>query len=491
MKKRYYIIALTAILSSACADLMDDSVNPSTGKGLEVAATIEDVETRTHLDGVDMYWDEGDAINVAIDPDFTTKVVTLSTFNMASGANEKTAVFKSETAEPGSSYCAAYPATSYVKTGEKYIYYDFPIVQDYVQNGIKNGYVPMFAPLTDDPSKLKFMYGSGVVRLNLYDTDADSPAKITKIEVTTDTPASGLMVASNINRFPFARDMKNKQYTITYNVPEVQLSSNSSAPTSFHICLANSKSNGANLCTNGVYASIKYTIYSSDGRIFTKEKNNQIIEGGKIYNMPAIAFEGVYTYTVGDYYPNPNVDIKDATAVAAIEGLVYEVSEDGLHGKMISLVEGSSLKWNTTGAADNTDNKDNGAENFKTIIAKDPTLESYPAFAWCASLGDGWYIPAINEVVALRTAWGLTNAEKDAFNAKLTAIGATPLSASKYVEAKGKDQNAYYYSSTEDASASQKVLSSSFANNDSAPASGLKKSSDTQENLLFRAIKTF
>ena len=300
-----------------------------------------------------------------------------------------------------------------------------------------------------------------------------------------------VMVASNINRFPFARDMKNKQYTITYNVPEVQLSSNSSAPTSFHICLANSKSNGANLCDNGVYESIKYTIYSSDGRIFTKEKNNQIIEGGKIYNMPAIAFEGVYTYTVGDYYPNPKVDIKDATAVAAIEGLVYEVTEDGLHGKMISLVEGSSLKWNTTGAADNTDDKDNGAENFKTIIAKDPTLESYPAFAWCASLGDGWYIPAINEVVALRTAWGATNAAKEAFNAKLISIGATPLSASKYVAAKGSNQNAFYYSSTEDASARQKVLSSSFANNTSTPASGIKKSSDTQENLLFRAIKTF
>ena len=195
-------------------------------------------------------------------------------------------------------------------------------------------------------------------------------------------------------------------------------------------------------------------------------------------------------YSVGDYYPNPNVDITDATAVAAIEGLVYEVTSDGLHGKMISLVEGSSLKWNTTGAADYTENEDNGSENFKIIFEKEPALSSYPAFAWCESLGEGWYIPAINEVVALRTAWGLTNAEKDAFNAKLTAIGATPLSTSKYVEAKGSNQNAFYYSSTESLDARQKIWTVSF-NGSSAPGTALKKSSDTQENLLFRAIKTF
>lgn len=195
-------------------------------------------------------------------------------------------------------------------------------------------------------------------------------------------------------------------------------------------------------------------------------------------------------YEVGDYYPDPNVDITDDVAVAAIEGVVYEVTSDGLHGKMVSLVEGTSLQWNTTGAADNTEDEDNGANNLMIIMEKEPALSSYPAFAWCTSLGEGWYIPAINEVVALRTAWGATNAEKDAFNARLTAIGATPLSAAKFVESKGANQSAYYYSSTESVDARNKIWTVSF-NGSSAPGTALKKSSDTQENLLFRAIKTF
>lgn len=482
MRKRYYIIALTAILSSACAELMDDSI-PSVGNGLEVAASIEDVETKTHLDGVDMYWAEGDAINVAIDPDFTNKVVTLSTFTMASGANEKTAVFKSETADPGTTYCAAYPATSYVKAGEKYIFYDFPIEQEYVQNGIKDGYIPMFAPLTNDPSKLKFLYGSGVVRLNLYDTNAAEPAKITKIEVTTDTPASGVMVASNLNRFPFARLNTNKQYTITYDVPDVQLSSDSSAPTSFHICLANSKSNGINLCLpDGVYASIKYTIYASDGRIFTKEKNNQIIEGGKIYNMSAIPFEGAYTYKVGDYYPNPSVDLSNPAEVAKVKGIVYAVTEDGKHGKAFSINEITGMKWSLSGTVDNTDDQEDGtvnAETIKTLEAEDASSIQYPAFTEVAKFGEGWYIPALNELLAIHALRGDSTANIKAMDAKLTAVGGVGFS------------QVLYYSSTEYEAGRNKAWSVNFKRASTAvdlTASALKVAAD---GYKFRPVIKF
>ena len=196
-------------------------------------------------------------------------------------------------------------------------------------------------------------------------------------------------------------------------------------------------------------------------------------------------------YEIGDYYPDPDADITDPEAVAAIEGVVFYVDGTMQHGKIISLTEGAGLKWNTTGAADYTDDTADGMANYETVRLKDPGFEEYPAFAWCASLGEGWYIPAIDEVTMMRTAWGLVQEERDAFNAKLTAIGATPFSSSVYVSSKGKEQSAYYYSSTEDSGTRNKIWSLSFSTSSGDPVSGVKKSSDTQENLLYRAIKVF
>lgn len=195
-------------------------------------------------------------------------------------------------------------------------------------------------------------------------------------------------------------------------------------------------------------------------------------------------------YAIGDYYPDPAVDTADPEAVARIEGIVYEVSADGEHGKLLSLAEQGGLQWSTTGAKDETTDENDGRKNFDLIRAKDADLTAYPAFAWCASLGEGWYIPAVNELLALRAAWGATNAEKETFNARITAVGGEPLKASVFVEAKGSIQSVYYYSSTEKADAANKVFSVSF-NSTAGASDGLKKSSNTAENLLFRAIKTF
>lgn len=209
-------------------------------------------------------------------------------------------------------------------------------------------------------------------------------------------------------------------------------------------------------------------------------------ETGDVTLQPGAPFR----YEVGDYYPDPAVDLSDPEAVARVEGIVCEVTADGKHGKMLSLKESSGLQWSTTGAKDDTTDENDGSVNFGLIRAKDAEFAAYPAFAWCASLGEGWYIPAVNELLAVRAAWGGTNAEKEAFNARIAAVGGETIKASVFVAAKGSNQSAYYYSSTEKADAANKVLSVSF-NSTSGASDGLKKSSNTAENLLFRAIRTF
>lgn len=100
------------------------------------------------------------------------------------------------------------------------------------------------------------------------------------------------------------------------------------------------------------------------------------------------------TWTVGDYY---NVDGK--------EGVVFWVDATGKHGKIVSMDQ-TELQWCTddeynkklTGIA--TDSS-NGLNNLRSIMKIDEWRNKYPAFAWCADHGDGWYLPAIDELKEL------------------------------------------------------------------------------------------
>ena len=115
-------------------------------------------------------------------------------------------------------------------------------------------------------------------------------------------------------------------------------------------------------------------------------------------------------YGVGDYYE-----------AEGVRGVVFSVTDGGRHGKILSLEE-TSLPWQTgrgidvVGAAD----QENGAVNLEQVKSQDNRQERFPAFAWCAGLGEGWYLPAVNEMAEI-------NASHEAVNAALVAVQGTPL----------------------------------------------------------------
>ncbi len=123
-------------------------------------------------------------------------------------------------------------------------------------------------------------------------------------------------------------------------------------------------------------------------------------------------------YKVGDYY-------NDGTK----EGIVFEVNNGGYNGKIVSL-EQNKCKWSEkevkTGATSQTD----GMYNMQKIRSLSNWQNDYPAFAWCASLGEGWYLPVFEE---------------------LKAISAQRAAINKALKAKGKPEleNSYYWSSTQ------------------------------------------
>lgn len=136
------------------------------------------------------------------------------------------------------------------------------------------------------------------------------------------------------------------------------------------------------------------------------------------------------TWKVGDYY---DVDGK--------EGVVFWVDETGKHGKIVSLDQ-AEKKWGTdaeyrkelTGIA--SDEYD-GMKNLQSIQQISDWRNKYPAFAWCADHGDGWYLPAIKELELL-----LLNEEvHDAVNNQIARKGKVKLFS--------KGEFKVYWSSTE------------------------------------------
>ena len=97
-------------------------------------------------------------------------------------------------------------------------------------------------------------------------------------------------------------------------------------------------------------------------------------------------------YVIGDYYNDGKK-----------KGVVFEITDDGKHGKIVSLTElNEGLQWTSNKIEQKRligcDDRLNGANNMAKVKQIAGWREKYPAFAWCADLGDSWYVPAIEEL---------------------------------------------------------------------------------------------
>lgn len=136
------------------------------------------------------------------------------------------------------------------------------------------------------------------------------------------------------------------------------------------------------------------------------------------------------TWNIGDYY---NVDGK--------EGVVFWVDETGKHGKIVSLDQ-AEKQWCTDAESDKdltgiASDEYDGMKNLQSIQKISHWRNKYPAFAWCADHGDGWYLPAIKELELLL----LNDEVHDAVNNQIARKGKAKLFS------KGEDN--FYWSSTE------------------------------------------
>lgn len=166
---------------------------------------------------------------------------------------------------------------------------------------------------------------------------------------------------------------------------------------------------------------------SSTEKSSENSKLNQIIEVESVKREQKDVAAKIYK--VGDFY-----------SVNGKEGVVFEISDAGLHGKIVSLDQ-TELQWCTeeqcslkiaVGASRLSDGKYN-----TDMVMSRADRSQYPAFVWCRSKGPDWYLPSLNELRKLL----LNNSLCDKVNATLKKHGKTQLYNNGYGD--------WFWSSTE------------------------------------------
>jgi hypothetical protein len=107
--------------------------------------------------------------------------------------------------------------------------------------------------------------------------------------------------------------------------------------------------------------------------------------------------------------------------VNGVKGLVVDVDESGNHGLLMSLSESDKDWLNDENLAFETNafHEDDGMKNMeaieKYINDNNKSWDDFPIFAWARSLGEGWYIPAREELLII---WKNLNGGNLNFNKK-------------------------------------------------------------------------
>lgn len=205
------------------------------------------------------------------------------------------------------------------------------------------------------------------------------------------------------------------------------------------------------LVSVGNVAYIQFADGSTD--VFSQEATDRLAAQPAEQSAPAPKRQAARTVTTNRYKPGDYYD-EDG-----IRGIVIEADETG-HGTIMSLDE-ANLRWSEfkkseakrLGLDDQRDGAVNQAAFARMVEEGSVRWEDFPAFKWCHDKGEGWYLPAINEVLRIGHLFNngrirFDRKAREAFNDLLKSHGGEKL-----------DRLMYYFSSTEGDNASTAMTS--------------------------------
>lgn len=132
-------------------------------------------------------------------------------------------------------------------------------------------------------------------------------------------------------------------------------------------------------------------------------------------------------FGIGQFYYSDGSFEKTLNPAKTCVGIVFETDADATYAKVVSVAEKNGIMWATAMGVVNASSNDDGTVNMTAMKANDATMAKFPAAKWCEDQGEGWYMPALNEVQAFFVT------QKELVSASIAKIsGATPLAISPW-----------------------------------------------------------
>ncbi len=319
MKKIIFIAATLALgLVYSCDKRNNDLISTP----IELKATMEvpTSETKTHSEGVNVLWDNGDKIALYFGNSTTTKAL----FTLTSGAGTKSATFTGTPQESSNTRYAFYPHESVTNKVGNNIEFKLPTVQKRDNTtGFSAGSNPMLA-YTTTGGNLEFKNLCAMIRLQLTGTQTIKKIVVTSVK----SKLSGWFYVAATSADP---QIEKKSDELTSNYVTLEISPSitlTSTPTDFYIMVP------PVLFPLSKPDTYTFTIVSDDGKEFSKStKVVQLLRSG-IYGSPVLEC-GTFvlpTYTEGEgEYSAPGVAVDLGgtlgTKVFAPVNLGYKLGE--------------------------------------------------------------------------------------------------------------------------------------------------------------------
>ena len=406
--KKLWMIAGSALVMSACSDNVAE-MNPAPAGNndfvtlAEISASLP--ATRAYLEDVEFgagkevktFWSSGDCITVWSEQE----PERLLLYRLKSGADTPNAVFEvvgNEEGVHGTQFYALYNGSSSASKQNT-----LNSVQNNninrPSNNIAEGAAPMaaYAAVEDgNLSNVRFAFKNlcGIMAVTLT-TDADAALGSITLNSTANLTGSGEV--RFVNGEPSFRIGANAGKSISRELGNYKVKGGE--PNTFYFVVPAQS-----------YGYLALDVMSSTNPKPVWSRTRTIADGlsvgaGSITRIANVTVRTVapHVYKVGDIYPNGAVG-------GDVKGIVFEAAQDGQSGKIAALkdcsVNGTEVSdeigtyywysWGPSTAALNSIS--DGKANTEAVRGNSA---DYPAFAAALALGDGWYLPARDELSTL------------------------------------------------------------------------------------------
>lgn len=419
--KKIFLLGLAGMLA-ACSTENDEAVSPVNQNNAKRQFTVSFDETRVALgfdenDNPYTAWNAGDEVAVYLG----TNKKAIYTFKGEDGERtgilEETKSADEDTVEEktfNTIVALYFHETNHGCNAYNGKFSNIPIQTDGKQNYVANGYDPkeniMYAVADLDATSLNFKNAMGYLKLNLTGTISVKEIKIESNNNSERLFGFGYFSSESDGSVKFSgitNGGSNDGYYMVLNCGEgVALDKEESTP--FYIVLP----------PVTLSQGFTVTITDTEGNTYEKKTEKEVtIERNVILPMKAFDVAGEQEEPKYTIEGEPKVGAK--FSAAGVDGVVIAYDDEG-HGYAITIQKITNVAWSTETVATGATDENDGMKNLEVIKQIEGWESKYPAFAACAALGEGWYLPADNEIRNIYSNMGVIttamNIEKSDFS---------------------------------------------------------------------------